>query len=67
MYRSVPSTSPVIVKPSVRRRSCQAEVGDPELALAVDHQIRRLDVTVDDADAVRVLQRFSSLDAEFSD
>ena len=42
----------------------QAEVGDPEPALGVQKQIGRLDLAVDDADFVGVVERFGGLDAE---
>ena len=42
----------------------EAEVGDPELALQIEQQVRRLHVAVDDAVVVRVLQRFGRLFAE---
>ena len=39
----------------------QAEVGDPDVAAAVDQQVGRLDVAVDDAELVGVLQRLGRL------
>ena len=41
----------------------QAEVGDPDAALGVEQQVRRLDVAVDDPLAVGVGQRLGHLDA----
>jgi hypothetical protein len=45
----------------------QAEVGDPALAVLVEQQVRGLDVTVHDAQLVRVVQRSGHLDAETGD
>jgi hypothetical protein len=42
----------------------QAEVGDPQLAAPVDEQVGRLDVAMDDALVVGVLQRPGGLQAE---
>src|SRR5262249_10970030 len=54
-------------QPRVCGGSRQSEVGDRQRVATVEHQSRRLDVAVDDADTVRVLQRFRRLDAEFCD
>ena len=45
----------------------EAEVGDPELALQVEQQVRRLHVAVDDAVVVGVLQGFGRFFAEPGD
>jgi hypothetical protein len=45
----------------------QAEIGDPDLALAVEHQIRRLDVAVNDALFMRVVQGVSRVGDERGD
>ena len=42
----------------------QAEVGDPEVPPAVDHQVRRLDVAVQHPLLVRVLERLGRLAAQ---
>src|SRR5262249_4285888 len=45
----------------------QAEVGDPETALGVEQQVRGLDVSVEDAPGVRVIERLGRLKAEGGD
>ena len=45
----------------------QAEVGDPELAGVVDQEVGRLDVAVEDAVLVGVVEGFGGLDAEPGD
>jgi len=42
----------------------EAEVGDPEFTLLVDQEVRRLDVTMQDASLVRVLERLGRLEPE---
>jgi hypothetical protein len=42
----------------------EAEIRDPQLAGVVDQQIRRLDIAVQDAVLVGVLERLGGLDAE---
>ncbi len=42
----------------------QAEIGDPEVAAAVDEQVGGLDVAVDDAELMGMLQRLGGLDRE---
>ena len=42
----------------------QAEVGDPEAAAGVEQQVGRLDVAVDDAERVGVVQGLGRLDAQ---
>ena len=42
----------------------QAEVGDPDVALGVEQQVRWLDVAVEDSLAVGVGQRFGHLPAD---
>ena len=64
MYRSVPRMSPVRVRPGVALDLGQAEVGDPELALGVEQEVGRLDVAVEDAAGVGVVQRLGGLHAE---
>ncbi len=54
----IPRSSQVVV---LLRKSSQAEVGDPKVATSVDQEIRRLDVAVDHADFMRVLERKCSL------
>ena len=56
MYRSVPSRSPVIVRPASGPKRARPKSVDPDLAGGVDHQVAGLDVAVDDADRVGVLQ-----------
>ena len=41
----------------------QPEVGDPEVPAGIDHQVRRLDVAVDDAHLVGMFQGLGRLDA----
>ena len=45
----------------------QAEVRDPELALRIDHEIGGLDVAVDHAQRMRVVERLGRLDAQPGD
>ena len=45
----------------------QAEVGHPDVAVVVQQEVRRLDVAVEDALAVGVLQRLGHLDADPGD
>ena len=49
------------------RQPRQAEIGHPEVAGAIDEQVGRLDVAVQDAVLVGVLQRVGSLDSEMGD
>ena len=42
----------------------QSEVGDPKLALLVQHQVRGLDVAMDDSALMGVIEGFGGLDAE---
>ena len=42
----------------------QSEIGEPEVAARVDHQVPRLDVAVEHALLVRVVERLGRLDAE---
>ena len=47
--------------------TCQAEVGEPQAAAGVDQEVRGLDIAVDDAAGVGMLQRLGRLDGELSD
>ena len=67
MYRSVPTMSPVCVRSSRSVRFGQAEVGDPDVALRVEQQVRRLDVAVQDALVMGVLQGVGHLIADCGD
>jgi hypothetical protein len=51
-------------QPGVALEVGQAEIRDPQVARGVHEQVRRLDVAVDDALPVGVLQRFRRLGAE---
>ena len=64
MYRRVPSMSPVAVRLGFALEAGQAEVGDPEVAPAVDDQVRRLDVAVEHALLMGVLEGLGSLEAQ---
>ena len=46
---------------AVRGGAGQPEIGHPEVAVSIDHQVGRLDVPVDDPDRVGVLQRLRRL------
>ena len=48
-------------------RGGQAEVGDPEMAVRIHQQVRRLDVAVHDAHLVCVVESFGRLDAQPGD
>ena len=45
----------------------QSEVGHPQAARLINHQIRRLNVTVDDPPLVSVVERLGRLDPDASD
>jgi hypothetical protein len=45
----------------------EAEVGDPEFAGVIDEQVRGLDVAVEDAVLVGVVEGFGGLNAELGD
>ena len=56
--------SPVCVRSSSLGRLGQAEVGDPDVAVVVEQQVRRLDVAVQDPLAVGVVQGLGHLHAD---
>ena len=47
-------------------RLCQSEVGHPYDSLAIQQEVRRLDVAMQDALTVRIIQRIRNLDADTS-
>ena len=58
--------SPVWVRLS-RWESRQAEVGDPERAVGIDQEVGRLDVAMDDSQAMGVVKRVGGLGAQPGD
>ena len=62
MYRSVPRTSPVCVGPPGSLGLGQAEVGHPDRPLRVHHQVRWLDVAVQDPLVVGIVQGLGHLE-----
>ena len=55
------------VSPESALEPGQAEVGDPQLTAVVDQQVRRLDVAVDHAQMMCVLEGLGGLDAQPGD
>src|SRR6185503_7707947 len=51
-------------QPGVAPNLGQSEVGNPKVASHIEHQVRRLDVAMDDPELVSVLQRPRRLYAE---
>ncbi len=64
-YRAVPNTTPDgSVQAASAIAACEPEVGDAQPTLLVEQQVRRLDVSVDDASAMRVLEPSRRLEAD---
>ena len=64
MYLRVPTSIAGVRQAQVAGEPRQAEVGDPECAIAIDQEVGRLDVAMDDAQAMGVVERIGSLDSQ---
>ena len=67
MYRKVPDDVAGHRQAAVGLHPSQAEVGDPQVAPDVDQQVGRLDVAVDDPQAMGVVEGLGGLQAQVGD